>query len=414
MRILKILLLSLISFSAAAADTAPGVQFFEGSWAELLQTAQKQGKLIFVDVYTDWCPPCKQMDKEIFPLKDVGDSYNAMFINYRLDAEKGEGVQLAGQFAVKAYPTYLYLDAKGSLLYRAVGFQTPEMLAANAKQAMASSVAGNNSISFFETQFKNGKRDADFLRAYLKRTAELGLDNTTALNAYLETLPVSRLSTEGELLYLSEQLSSARSNALEFVMTHYDKLNAEQKKKVAARLYSALLYTASGASMKEGRPVEVKQILAYITQLEPELTAKQLEGASRMRMMYYGMVKDVAGLKKTGYNLVGRSMDIPMDSVRAEDAKLYEQTMKPFLTGERDSTKIPGFQEEKQFIVNQYSRKLAMPLYESATAFAKTLDPGDPALADALRWALRLRELMPADNRFDELVSRLRTLSAQR
>lgn len=413
MRILKILILSLISFSATAADTAPGVQFFEGSWAELLETAQKQGKLIFVDVYTTWCPPCKQMDKEIFPLKEVGDSYNALFINYRLDAEKGEGVALAKQFAVKAYPTYLYLDAKGSPLHRATGFQTPEMLASNAKEAMSSSV-GNNTISFYERQFQSGKREADFLRAYLKRMAELGLDNTAVLNAYLESLPVSQLSTNTEVQYLGEQVFGARTNALPFVMSRYEALNTEQKKKLAAHLYTSLLYTAGNAAIKEGRPAELKQLLAYVAQLEPELTEKQREGANRMRMLYYGMVKDVDGVKKTGYSMVGRSMDIPMDSIRAEDAKLYAQIMKPFLTGEQDSTKTPGFQEEKQFIINQYSRKVAVPLYEAATAFSKTLDPGEPALADALGWALRLKELMPADNRFDELVDRLRTLSAQR
>jgi hypothetical protein len=105
-------------------------------------------------------------------------------------------------------------------------------------------------------------------------------------------------------------------------------------------------------------------------------------------------------------------MDIPLDSICAEDAKLYAQTMKPFLTGEQDSTKIPGFQEEKQYIVNQYSRKVVMPLYETATAFADALEPKDPALADALRWVERVRELMPADAaRFDGLLNKLRAIA---
>lgn len=411
MRTLKILLLCLICIPAAAAHTAPGVQFFEGTWEELLATAQKQGKLIFVDVYTDWCPPCKQMDREVFPLKEVGDSYNSMFINYRLDAEKGEGVALAKKFSVKAYPTYLYLDAKGSLLHRAVGFQSPDMLAAHAKKTVSASTAVN-SISSFEHAFASGKRDAAFLRAYLQRMAELGLDNTSVLNVYFETMPPSRLSTPEELAYLGERIVSARANALDFVMAHLDELNEEQKKKTAAHLYSGALYNAVGTALKEGRPAEMKQVMTYIGQLEPLLTAQQRAGVERMRMLYYGAVKDIPRLKATGYRIVGRSMDIPLDSICAEDAKLYAQTMKPFLTGEQDSTKIPGFQEEKQYIVNQYSRKVVMPLYETATAFADALEPKDPALADALRWVERVRELMPADaSRFDGLLNKLRAIA---
>ena len=53
-----------------------------------------------------------------------------------------------------------------------------------------------------------------------------------------------------------------------------------------------------------------------------------------------------------------------------------------------------------------------MPLYETATAFADALEPKDPALADALRWVERVRELMPADaSRFDGLLNKLRAIA---
>ena len=60
--------------------------FFEGTWSEALQEAKATDKLVFVDVDTDWCPPCKQMDNEVLPLPEVGQQYNAVFVNYKLDA----------------------------------------------------------------------------------------------------------------------------------------------------------------------------------------------------------------------------------------------------------------------------------------------------------------------------------------
>lgn len=396
--------------TTAAANTVPkqGMQFFEGSWQELLDAARKQRKLIFVDVYTDWCPPCKQMDKEIFPLKEVGDTYNSMFLNYRLDAEKGEGVAIAGKYSVKAYPTYLYLNAEGTLLHRAVGFQPVASLTAHAASAMSAG-AGGSGIASLEKEFKEGKRDPVFLRGYIKRLAELELDNTTVLNAYVEAMPVAKLASPEELAYLGENISGVHSNALVFLMDHYNSLPAEQKKKTAATLYSKALYNAAGMAWKEGRPLELKQIITYMEMLEPVLSAPQHAGINKSKMLYYGMVKDLPKLKETGYLMVGRTMDIPLESIRREDERLYQQIMQPFLTGKQDSTKVPGFQEEKQFIINQYSRKLSAVLYETATAFAASLDAGDTALADALLWAERVKLLMPPAPAIDSLVNKLRT-----
>ena len=63
---------------------AQGIQFREGSWKEILEIAKKENKLVFVDNYTSWCGPCKKMVSEVFPLKEVGDFYNANFICYKM------------------------------------------------------------------------------------------------------------------------------------------------------------------------------------------------------------------------------------------------------------------------------------------------------------------------------------------
>ncbi len=75
----------------ALGGQAQGIRFAEGSWKELLETAKKEGKLIFVDCYTEWCQPCKQMEQQVFPSKKVGKFYNEHFINVKMDMEKGEG-----------------------------------------------------------------------------------------------------------------------------------------------------------------------------------------------------------------------------------------------------------------------------------------------------------------------------------
>lgn len=113
---------TLVRAAAIPTDEPPGVTFFKGSWKEALAEAKRQNKPIFLDVFTTWCPPCKRMAKEAFPNARIGAKFNVHFINYQLDAEKGEGIAIAKQYAVASYPTALYITPDGGLVHRSVGY----------------------------------------------------------------------------------------------------------------------------------------------------------------------------------------------------------------------------------------------------------------------------------------------------
>ncbi|MFR7808940.1 MAG: thioredoxin family protein [Butyricimonas faecihominis] len=49
--------------------------FFEGSLDQALEVAKKEGKLVFVDFYADWCGQSKQLAK-VFSKDEVGVYYN--------------------------------------------------------------------------------------------------------------------------------------------------------------------------------------------------------------------------------------------------------------------------------------------------------------------------------------------------
>ncbi len=103
-------------------DGPTGIQFFGGSWNDALREAQRQNKPLFVDFYTTWCPPCRRMAREAFPDPRVGEKFNTRFINCQVDAERGEGIDLARRYAVASYPTALYITPTGEVVHRAVGY----------------------------------------------------------------------------------------------------------------------------------------------------------------------------------------------------------------------------------------------------------------------------------------------------
>lgn len=102
-----------------SADT--GILFFNGTWKEAVAEATKLNKPIFVDAYTTWCSPCKAMEKNIFPLAEVGKYYNEHFISYRMDVEKGEGIDFAKKYTITGYPSFLFFNADGSIAHHTQG-----------------------------------------------------------------------------------------------------------------------------------------------------------------------------------------------------------------------------------------------------------------------------------------------------
>ncbi len=136
MRTLRILFLSLHLLFGGILSAQGGIEFFSGSWAEALQQARAQRKLLFVDAYTTWCGPCKMMTRNTFPDGDVGALFNQSFINVKLDMEQGEGLAFAERYRVNAYPTLLFINPSGEEVHRVLGYRGPKELISEAKVVM--------------------------------------------------------------------------------------------------------------------------------------------------------------------------------------------------------------------------------------------------------------------------------------
>lgn len=104
------------------SDKEEGIHFFNGTWNEALIKAKKENKTIFLDAYTSWCGPCKQLKNKTFKNKSVAEYYNKHFINVSIDVETGEGPMLAQKYSVTAYPTLIFINREGSVISKSLGF----------------------------------------------------------------------------------------------------------------------------------------------------------------------------------------------------------------------------------------------------------------------------------------------------
>jgi len=110
------------------ADKKSGIQFYRGSWREAMEKAQKENKIIFLDIYATWCGPCKRLKSTTFSNSRVGKYFNANFINVTLDGETGDGEILAEKHSISGYPTLLFINKEGNVVVSADGFMEADEL----------------------------------------------------------------------------------------------------------------------------------------------------------------------------------------------------------------------------------------------------------------------------------------------
>lgn len=141
--------------------------------AEVLAKADAEGKMVFVDCYTSWCVPCKKLANDVFPQKEVGDFFNPRFVSLKLDMEKGEGPEMAKKWDVNVYPTLMFLDAKGEVLFQTVGARDGRQLVDTVAFLLE-----NHRPTEIALRYKNGDRSAEVVAEYIAELRQQRKRNT--------------------------------------------------------------------------------------------------------------------------------------------------------------------------------------------------------------------------------------------
>ncbi len=144
--IFLILALGFVSFNAVAQKI---------NWVSLeeaIKLQKKEPKKIMIDAYTNWCGPCKMLDRNTFQNQDVANYVNKYYYAVKFNAEGNEVVNYNGQifsnpnynpdlanrrnsphklsryFQIQVFPTIVFLDENANLIFPLKGYKTPQQM----------------------------------------------------------------------------------------------------------------------------------------------------------------------------------------------------------------------------------------------------------------------------------------------
>jgi hypothetical protein len=170
--------------SALAQAPAPEVQWRQ-DYTRARQEALETGRLLVIDVGTENCFYCKQLDQRTFRDPAVVGLLNERCIPLKVDANQQS--KLASDLRVETYPTLVFASPEGKILGSQVGFIEAAPLQEMLQRAFAVTAPASTSDALardFEDASKAAAR-ADFARAValLRNVVEDGKDRSVQLQA---------------------------------------------------------------------------------------------------------------------------------------------------------------------------------------------------------------------------------------
>lgn len=140
-------IISFLFFLSAVSINAQKINWM--TMNEALAAQKEEPKKIVMDVYTNWCGPCKLMDKNTFSNKDVINYINDNYYAVKFNAEGTEEITFEGftytnpnfregrkgrnathffadALRLQAYPTLVFFKENGELIQGVPGYQDPK------------------------------------------------------------------------------------------------------------------------------------------------------------------------------------------------------------------------------------------------------------------------------------------------
>lgn len=107
---------------------------WHSSFEQALQEAQRLNRPLLVHFYSEWCTPCRRMDREVLRQADVQSRLGRRFVVARIDADMHP--ELVERFNIRGLPSDVVLTPTGEVLESSEGFRERPVFLAGLDRAV--------------------------------------------------------------------------------------------------------------------------------------------------------------------------------------------------------------------------------------------------------------------------------------
>jgi thioredoxin-related protein len=130
------------------------------SFADAKKLAESEGRPLLLKVGTSWCKSCKKFDQTVESEADFRSTITDNAVLYTVDAEKGEGIDVARAYQVAGYPTFVLMNSDGEMMDCWMGFHKSEGFVESMEKALADPTTVADKLE----RFRENPTSADALK----------------------------------------------------------------------------------------------------------------------------------------------------------------------------------------------------------------------------------------------------------
>ena len=292
MKVFQFIVSLLLISNLAIANDLETIDFIEVSsekeWKKAFEKAKADNKVVFVDVYTDWCGYCHKLDNEVYTNEQVISYFNENFINIKFDAETQWGYQKAQAYAVDGYPTLLFLTTNEDVYEEIGGFVPSPTLLAYAEEVQSSWAK----LPILAAQYERGTISKGETLEYIDALERRDVEKANEVAAtYLKGLNDADY-LEIETLWLASRFENYLEAETYMYITAHKDLMIETHGQSEYEDYIKAVYNDNLLlAIKYGDETLLNRIvIELIPEFVPE--TEQAEAAYITKTLYYGQRED--------------------------------------------------------------------------------------------------------------------------
>lgn len=357
---------------------------FETDWKIAVEKATKEKKLIFMDVYTTWCHPCKLIDKNVFTDSVVYKYYNENFINLKCNAEQGWGIKAAKHYQIFIYPSFLFINPESLEVYYRIKTSNPGVNFFKNEGIIANREKNEPSLNELMTRYEKGGREINLFKKILQRKSNCNIDFSKELLEYIRIYPFNELKRNCTLNY--------NCLNIQYGTTEYFQIKNTVKKDIPIdEILMGSVKAIMDTAIKIKDEVLMEKMLSEMAFLGT--TNRKID---YLRIDFYQKTENFKRAYDFTEGYISKYLlNENIDNIKARDSIVYQNSLKPYLTGQKDSLlEKDSYDFEKNVSLNNEARLIASQIdYLIQPIVLKIADKD--ALKNILKWSAYCIALEP-------------------